>query len=474
MRLKSLKLNNFKLFPKEELSFGKTNIIRGENYSGKTTILKAIIFALYGNASGTKLKRLISFGEKSTTVELETDEFKIVRSVPNELHIYEGEIEIQFNTTTLKQAWIDKKIGDYTFFQKYRLINKNSINLLDYAKDTRSIVTLRKELMAFIDADFSDIRKSLLNKKLERETYNIDKKLYTFYISKKRENILINAKETFSNQINKFKEEQKTLLKKQSELSGKIRSIDYIIKNNKDVAEQIKTKKCPTCGTILGTKKIAAIKGKSKEEIDKLAVEKKEYEKSLNTLLNDLAYVEDNLQVLNIRYEKISSALIKLKAAKKFVDYRYTRADVELYTAAIKVLDNFSGWYIQKWLNNLTYIINDLLKEIGLSVIFSADKQFLTIIENGRELDYNDLSGGQGIFLSVIFKLAILLQNGITRGIIILDEGLNELKLNNLHKLLDILKSLPYQVFLIYQNIDEIKDVKMIQVKRENNISKIL
>ena len=146
---------------------------------------------------------------------------------------------------------------------------------------------------------------------------------------------------------------------------------------------------------------------------------------------------------------------------------------MQLYSDSIKMLDSFSGWYIQNWLDSLTCILNDLLKEMDLEVSFSADKQFLTIINEGKENEYNDLSSGQQVFLNVVFKLAILLNNGITDGIVIIDEGINDLKLNNMLKLLEILKTLPFQVFLVYQNIPEIKDVNVIELERKDGVSTI-
>ena len=678
MNLKSLKLTNFKLFKEESFSFDKINIINGENYSGKSTVLKSIIFGLYGEASGTKLDRLISFGEDKTTVELECDKLRIVRSVPNTLEIYDNDKEVDFNTISLKQEYLDKQLKDYEFFKKYRLINKNSINILDYAKDSRSIVTLRKELMSFIDTDFTDIRKSLLDKKLVRETYSKDKRLYQFYLSDKKKTALENGLKQCKEEVAQTKkevEDQQTVcsdlkteiqkqestitvykkniesikkaieentkeIKNYKEKINKLKAIpevskivivDYnekIKKSEKDIEENeaqltalalsIKTinknieaitlqnnsykvelknneqviikldkeiaglnrvainTKCDKCGSVVSEEQRNSYKSEKEKELKEFLEKSEQIQSSIDknkihgidkectklkglenleksttievntskkelkeltiqnlkqvellgkretevaTLDSEISKIQelistceqrnsalvlelslsDEIEQLSYKIEQEKEELVieedalnhykkvvsiaeakekrtqllysKLQEAFKFVDYKYSKADIELYTASIKVLDEFSGWYINVWLDNLSIIINDLLKGIGLSVVFSADKQFLTITENSRELDYNDLSGGQQIFLSVIFKLSILLQNGITDGVVILDEGLGELKLNNLHKLLDVLKTLPFQLFLVYQNIDEIEGVNTINIIRDGNIS---
>ena len=680
MFIKSLKLKDFKLFKDQEISFGKINIIMGENYSGKSTLIKGIIFGYYGEASGTTLQKLISFDEKETTVELTDDKFKIIRKVPNEFQLFEDEKELQFNTATIKQNYLNKQIGDYEFFKKYRLINKQSINLLDYAKDSRSISTLRKELMTFITNDFEIHRKNLLFQKLDRERFSVDKKLYHFYLSQKRITILdkglvklqeelTSAKGDCDEQqeiINNLNSENKSCVAKIEFLNKQLNSnsenteknnrliiegqkkidnlknqpkkepikvIDYDIQliNTEKVSEQISAEleqvksvldsinkeieelnfkkysidtdfkklasekqklnkeianldtakigtKCDKCGSIVTIEykdsykkekiqEISIIEKKEKElqevfdknheqlfikseelenksrqkteitnksdqikkqikdlnnkrfsqaeqlqleeteeirnttEIEKLQASMQTYKTQIQTYLdknlemsqeveqlyhkieqlktkieseiNCMEHYNSLYEYAQKRIQKVKECIMKLKEAEKFSEYKYNSADIQLYADSIKTFDDFAGWYIQNWLDNLTFVINDLLQSINLKVIFSADKRFLTIIENDRELDYNDLSSCQEIFLSVIFKLAILLHNGINDGIIIIDEGINEMKLNNAHKLINILKTLPFQIFLIYQNIDEIEDVNVIEVERIGNESRI-
>ena len=479
MIIKSLKLKNFKLFKDLDLSFDKINIIKGENYSGKSTILKGIIFGLHGEASGTTLQKLIRFDEKECSSSLDylqfNEHYNITRKVPNDLQISLNDKIIQFNTPTLKQNYLNEQYKDYEFFKKYRLINKQSINLLDLAKDSRSISTLRKELMTFIENDFDRIRKNLLAQKLERERFSIDKKLYSHYLSVKRLELLNASLDEMKKDYIKFEKDksiqQGIISQIKSEISSREKIIYYKQQEMKKVDEGI----CPVLK--IKCEKIAP-KNKSPnldmiKEINIIKEEINTFKKQLESEEESVEYYDDTLSVLRNKENKAREYLMKLKGAFQFKDYKYTKADIVIYDESIKELDRFAGWYIQNWLDSLTFIINDMLSKINLSVSFSADKQFLTITEDNKELDYNDLSSGQQIFLSVIFKLAILLQNGINDGIVIIDEGINELKLNNVHKLIDILKSLPFQVFLIYQNIDEIDNAKQFIVVREKGISHV-
>jgi DNA repair exonuclease SbcCD ATPase subunit len=475
MQIKSLKLKNFKLFQTETFEFGKINILKGTNLddaqsssngSGKSSVLEGIIFGLFGEGSGKNLADLVTFNTKSTEVELVVDKLSLIRKIPTALQILDSGKEIEFNTNTLKQTYLTKLVETYDFFKKYRLVNKQAVNLLDLG-----IVSLRKELMSFIDTDFSSIRTNLLAHKLDRETYNVNKKFYQFSLSTKRLEILEQAITIFKTELNGFITQRRDAFKALSEVQGKIKGLEYIIKNNKDVAEQIKTKKCPTCGTVLGTEKINAIKGKGQGELAELQRQIKVLEAVAENAKIDVEYAEEMEIKTETELGRASQCAMKLKEAFKFADYKYTKVDVELYASAVKVLDDFAGWYVQNWLNNLTVILNDLLSTVNLSVEFSADKQFLTIVNEKQQMKYEQLSSGQQIFLNCVFKLAILLNNGIGSGVLVIDEGIGQLDLTNLHKLIDILKTLNFQVFLVYQNIDEIEGTSVLEIERKDNRS---
>jgi wobble nucleotide-excising tRNase len=163
---------------------------------------------------------------------------------------------------------------------------------------------------------------------------------------------------------------------------------------------------------------------------------------------------------------------MRLKGAFQFKDYKYTKADIVIYDEAIKVLDNFAGEYIKEWLSNLSIIINNLLQPINLSVEFTADKDFMQVLDNQQMLKYDQLSTGQKCFLSVIFKLAILMQQNKT-GLVIMDDGLNNLDRINLTNLINICNTLPFQIIAVYQSKVEIEGIKQFLVTRQNGESKV-
>ena len=105
-------LKNFRCYKDEttiEIIQGVT-LVKGKSGSGKTTIIEAIIYALYG-----KLRKPYSLGEKKCSVTLNiTDNFQIFRqSGP-------GRIRLTINNVTHDgaeaQSAINGVYGNYEFF----------------------------------------------------------------------------------------------------------------------------------------------------------------------------------------------------------------------------------------------------------------------------------------------------------------------------------------------------------------------
>jgi chromosome segregation ATPase len=692
MKLTKLTLKNFGLFRDIELIPQSINLIRGINYDnpkdssngcGKSTLFKlAILFLLFGETCGKKLERTISFGHKNAEVEGEiihgNNTIKIIRKIPTKLQVFVNGIDKEFNSPTIAQNYLNEIFGDYTFFKKYCLVDTKSINLLDSLDDSRSIVSFKKELMAFIDTEFAPHRESLLAKKNERELYSVDKRLYKFHLSKKRLEILESGLKRIQEELNNVNKDRETQQESINKLNGEIKSteskIEFFYEQENDVnnsmdknnnliveyqnkiqtlknqptksmttpidydsqltyaekeAESLEQElkelekkedltkkdiekinfqihstendltkynndkgklnkeitgldnvkigtKCDRCGSLVSVEYRDSYRKDKTNEIENITKKEIILKNSLNELKNSLdaknnelksiinwkTLADDNIAVIKkdvkelndkkfsqaeeikkIEFEnsqvtaninkyqelietynkqlneyncKISEAaqgiidsknkieetkikldeekncidyyndlylgiqkketitkdcIMKLKEAFKFSDYKYTKEDIQLYSDSIKTLDLFSGYYIQEWMNNLSFIINDLLKDVNLSIKLTEEKEFLKIKDGDKELTYADLSDGQRIFFSGVFKLAILLQKGESDRIIIMDDGLGAIDFVNFKNLINICKNLPMQIFGVYQNCPEIEEINYINIERKNGES---
>ena len=486
MKITKLKLNNFQLFKDLEISLDNVNLITGINLddlassgngAGKSTIINAIIFALYGDIAGLNLKDLVRIGTTQGSVELEcslnNEQYRIIRRIPSAVEIYKNKVLMDFSTNTLAQLHLNKILGhDINKFRMYRVIDNNKgINLLDLGT-----LSLRKTLMEFVDIYFSKIRASLLAKKLEKERFNIDKRLYTFHLSEKRLELLKIKVQTLMKEQDEIEKDSQAQNKVLTSYLADIRSRENNIYSKNLDLKKLNNGMCPIlkeeCPTIKG--KQAKVEKAHAQEIKGIQDEIKEIKNLITNEEDALMYYSDMKDAIRKKINKTENYIMKLKEAFKFQEYKYTKADVQLYTDSIKILDSFASYYVQEWLMNLSIIINDLLKPINISVEFSVDKDFIKVNNNHQELKYSQLSSGQKTFLNTIFKIGILLNEGITNGLLLIDEGLGNLDYINLEKLLNILKGLNFQCLLIYQNIDNtIKDVKFIELERKDGETKL-
>jgi len=489
MIINSIKLKNFQLFQNQEINLDKINLITGINYdsleeensyssngSGKSTILNAILFGLFGEVTDINLKDLISFGAKEAEVSValshNNKNIIISRKIPAALTITQDGKEIQFNTASIAQKYLNEVFGsDFQHYRTYNLIdNKKGINLLDLG-----ITSLRKALMDFVNEQFVEIRKNLLAQKLERETYNKDKRLYTYYLSDRRIEIINAGLDEIKADFLKFQKDRDVQNGIVSQLNGEIESRKKLIYFREKDKQALHVGVCPIlkvkCSKL--EEQLIPINKAKEEEIQIIKGELKGYQDQLEGELEMLEYYNAIIKQVENRERKARECLLKLKEAQKFAAYKYTKEDVQLYADAIKILDSFCSYYILEWLTNLEIIINDLLKGLNLAVEFNAEKDFIKIVNNGEELNYSQLSSGQKKFLGTIFKIGILLQEGIDSGLLLFDEGLGDIDLVNFYKLIDILKGLNFQCVIIYQNCPkEIKDVNYINVERKEGTSK--
>lgn len=85
--LKTLKLNNFRSLRSNSFDFSEgLQVVRGSNEAGKSTLLEAMLYALYGSRSlRNSLANTVTYGEKDATLRVEAtfdfggEEYKFVR-----------------------------------------------------------------------------------------------------------------------------------------------------------------------------------------------------------------------------------------------------------------------------------------------------------------------------------------------------------------------------------------------------------
>lgn len=158
-----LTLKNFKCYENKTFKFDNGFVlIEGQSGTGKTSILQAIIFALFGKGKNIKMN-----GKTSCSVELEFEDLVILRSKnPNKL-VVNSVIE-----NDEAQNIINKKFGDT--FDVISYISQTSLNSFVLMNPVEKLEFLEK--FAFKDIDLTDIKarnKTEINKRKDELTKTI-------------------------------------------------------------------------------------------------------------------------------------------------------------------------------------------------------------------------------------------------------------------------------------------------------------
>lgn len=153
--LEKIKFKNFisygSSFTEVDLNSKKLNIIKGINAQGKTTIIVAISFALYGKTFNNvpKQKLVNSINQKDCVVELEfinnNNHYKIIRGIkPNIFEIYQNDVLINVDANSRDyQKVLEEQIiqMDFkTFIQTVIVSMSNFTPFMELSQNDRRVV----------------------------------------------------------------------------------------------------------------------------------------------------------------------------------------------------------------------------------------------------------------------------------------------------------------------------------------------
>lgn len=484
MYLKSLKLENWRSYKTLELSCQEILYICGLNKDtndgngcGKSAIVEGIKYSLYGSISTPiNVGKFIRKGEKKASVEtiweVKDNEIKIIREVPNSLQVWINGEEIKGETATDTQKILNDHIDSWNDFKQFRLVDKDKgVNILDFTPGQ-----LRKSLMSLWEDKFDGMRKKLTAKKAHFEKFNKSAVVHKFSPSEKRLQILTNAiKELDTTKLKKIQQEIIKHQREKSKLLGNRGSLGQ----EKDSCEKSinrlkKMNECWACYQKVPDQH-------KQEQIERLNKQLRVCLKKIQEIVEQLKIEEDILKFednkqkeIYKRKDKLSQLCYKLKTRVAQKEYCFTKEDVEIAKLAIEEIDQFANYYILEWVKTIEPIVNGYISVLCMKVHFDIDKKgnpSLKIVRANKEFDYDELSAGEKIFVSFLFKIALLLEQG-KNGILIADEGLSELSAENIQRVIQVVKGLPIQLFLISHNVGfQDKDIQTIFVTKEKDIS---
>jgi len=233
---------------------------------------------------------------------------------------------------------------------------------------------------------------------------------------------------------------------------------------------------CPTC--------LQKVTDEYKKPIfDDLTQKIQELTKQTNSLLTDLKMYDEIIgqeekkrtEVYN-RKQKLNNLKSKLQTTLAQKDYVSSDSDIEIAKKAIEVIDSFSNYYVVEWVKIIEPIVNSYINQLNMEMQFQPDEKGnieVSVTRNEKTYTYDMLSQGEKIFISTVFKIALLMERQES-GLIISDESFNSLSSENLNRILEVVSNLPVQLLCISHNpnIEESLAHK-IDIIKENDVSTI-
>lgn len=532
MKINRIEIKNFYSIREIKINFdthsgivlieGKNKDIGGSNGSGKSSILEAVVWGIFGRTirKSTEEALINVYDNKDCHVIINlNNNMKIVRSKrPNFLKFYVGDEDKTQESSTKTQELIEQTLNtNYKTFlastifgqhnsvdfidatpEDKRLIIKNFLNLDDIFSKRDTVKDLKSKYnneLKTLEALVSDTNGSL--NKLSSKLVEIDEGEKKFL----QENDLLQE-----DLVNYDLDKVLSLESKKDKLKSLIKELETSIKqynkfkdeSEKEIGtiEKKKVSSCPTCGNEikdLPQKRIKEIKNKLNEETikfennkSKLEDSQKEYElivipfpSSKYKLINEWKelkskkdYLLESKRELELKLDDLAkekASILRSIEIMKFWEKAFSESGLIKYI--IRNILNFLNGKINYY---LSYLSN------GKFVIRFDEELNEKIYTNGKQLSFVSLSGGEKrkISLATMLGLQSLLSSSKREqtNIMFFDEvgeNLDQDGLDGLYILLSELKKEKTLFIITHNNYLKtlIDNCKVLTVTKHHGVS---
>lgn len=340
MKINRIYLENYRIHEKLEVEFDKgINLLLGENGKGKSSILEAIGYALFGSDLRGTQKDAIQYGKKSAKIQVEFtgvdgEEYIVTRKLPGTTSIYRKsnpELELQGKEDRIRELCGIK--GDI--------------------KDVYDnvIVAKQNEFISSFKATAKDREKTfdkVFNTEIYREIYDG----YSKDVEGKYKNEIA-IEENSIKSISDIMEDSQEIKEKLELEEEREKEFEKYLNNLSAELKEIKEKLNQISGTELKIEKINGEIRKSEEVLNSITLQEEKLKKQIEETILAKEIADKNIENHN-EYIKTSEILESIKKEKKELDQiKEEQNNLEKELISLEKLRGDSNNQVNLWKNSI-------------------------------------------------------------------------------------------------------------------------
>ena len=340
MKINRIYLENYRIHEKLEVEFDKgINLLLGENGKGKSSILEAIGYALFGSDLRGTQKDAIQYGKKSAKIQVEFtgvdgEEYIVTRKLPGTTSIYRKsnpELELQGKENRIRELCGIK--GDI--------------------KDVYDnvIVAKQNEFISSFKATAKDREKTfdkVFNTEIYREIYDG----YSKDVEGKYKNEIA-IEENSIKSISDIMEDSQEVKEKLELEEEREKEFEKYLDTLSAELKEIKEKLNQISGTELKIEKINGEIRKSEEVLNSITLQEEKLKKQIEETILAKEIADKNIENHN-EYIKTSEILESVKKEKKELDQiREKQNSLEKELISLEKLRGDSNNQVNLWKNSI-------------------------------------------------------------------------------------------------------------------------
>ncbi|MFR4478884.1 MAG: AAA family ATPase [Fusobacterium sp.] len=340
MKINRIYLENYRIHEKLEVEFDKgINLLLGENGKGKSSILEAIGYALFGSDLRGTQKDAIQYGKKSAKIQVEFtgvdgEEYIVTRKLPGTTSIYRKsnpELELQGKEDRIRELCGIK--GDI--------------------KDVYDnvIVAKQNEFISSFKATAKDREKTfdkVFNTEIYREIYDG----YSKDVEGKYKNEIA-IEENSIKSISDIMEDSQEIKEKLELEEEREKEFEKYLNSLSTELKEIKEKLNQISDTELKIEKINGEIRKSEEVLNSITLQEEKLKKQIEETILAKEIADKNIEKHN-EYIKISEILESVKKEKKGLDQiKEEQSNLEKSLVSLEKLKSDSNNQVNLWKNSI-------------------------------------------------------------------------------------------------------------------------